>query len=245
MRALLLAAALAAILPASAARILPAQPIAFERVVLRMTVDGCAFSPSTVHVRAVGGTLQLTQQPNACLVPGPIVNVDVRLGSLAAGQYRVEIYASADASGVPVETLAFEVSEPARIAIFPPPPRPLADYTGMWWNPQESGWGLSLHQSAADSMLGTLFVYGASRDPQWFTLQDGRWESSTRWSAQVYRTNGPAFTAPVFDPAAVSARVVGAATLEFGTGPADEEGSAIFTYSVDGVTISKVLSRAL
>ena len=244
MKKVLFAIALAATLPASASQIFPAEPIAFELVNLRLVTDGCAFVPSTVRVRAVGSTLQVTQQPNQCFAPGPIGSANVRLGSLAPGQYTVEVYGSTDTRSTPQETLRFEVRERPEIAVFPPPTRPLTDYTGLWWNPQESGWGLSLHQFATDVVFGALFVYGPAHDSEWFTLQGGSWETSTRWRGRVYRTTGPAFSAPVFDPAMVAMQSVGDATLDFDRpGPADEPDVAYFTYGVDGVTYSRILKR--
>ena len=227
---------------ALAARIEPAEPIAFEAVNLRMTVDGCAFVPETVRVRASGNVLKVTQHPNQCFAAGPVEVADVRLGSLAPGEYRVEVYASMDAAGAPVETLAFEVRTRPEIAVFPPPPRPITDYSGLWWNAAESGWGLSLHQSPADAMFGALFVYGSDGEAEWFTLQGGRWESSTRWSATLYRTTGPFFAGPVFDPRLVLVQAVGVASLDFHQVPGDE-GRARFTYGVDGTTVTKVITR--
>jgi hypothetical protein len=245
MKKTLIAIALAlAALPASASQILPAEPIAFELVNLQLLTDSCAFVPSTVRVRAVGSTLQVTQQPNQCFAPGAIGFAKVRLGSLAPGQYTVEVYGSTNTSTAPLETLRFEVRERPEIAVFPPPTRPLTDYTGLWWNPQESGWGLSLHQSATDVVFGALFVYGPARDPEWLTLQMGTWETSTKWRGRVYRTTGPSYTAPVFDPSTVTLQVVGEATLDFDrAGPADEPDVTYFNYSVDGVTYYKILKR--
>src|SRR3954470_16338549 len=125
--------ALAALPPAFASTIQPAQPSAFDPVNLRMTVDSCAFSPSTVQVTAAGDTLKVTQSLNACLVPGTPQVVDVRLGTLAPGDYRVEVYATARADGAPAETLRFSVLPRAEAAVFPPTPRPLTDYGGMWF----------------------------------------------------------------------------------------------------------------
>jgi hypothetical protein len=237
----------AAALPAAASQVVPAEPIAFELVELSLATDACNFEPSSVRVRAVGSTLQVTQAPGTCSPPGAPISPRIRLGALAAGQYTVEVYyGSAVANGTPYETLRFEVRERAEIAVFPPPTRPLTDYTGLWWNPQESGWGLSLRQTATDIVFGALFVYGAARDPEWFTLQSGTWETSTKWRGRVYRTTGPSYTAPVFDPNTVTLESVGEATLDFDRpGPADEPDVTYFTYSVNGVTYSKMLKRML
>jgi len=241
-RHLLALAASLALVPAFASEIVPAEPIAFEPVNLRMTVDGCAFVPSTVRVSASGNTLQVTQHLNNCFAAGPVEIADVRLGTLAPGRYRVEVYATQVAAGPPAEALSFEVRARPEIAVFPPPPRPITDYSGMWWNPAESGWGLSLHQSPTDVMFGALFVYGDDGRPEGFTLQGGTWESSTRWSATLYRTNAPFFASPVFDPRLVLIQAAGVATLDFAQAPGDV-GRARFTYTVDGTRIDKTIQR--
>jgi hypothetical protein len=233
---------LAAALPTAASRILPAEPFAFEPIVLRMTVDGCAFVPQTVRVRTQANVLKVTQHPNNCLVAGPIEIADVRLGTLAVGAYQVELFGGTDESARPIETLAFEVRSRPEVAVFPPPPRPINDHSGLWWTPAESGWGLSLHQSATDAMFGSLFVYGSDREAQWFTLQGGHWENATRWTAIVYRTTGPFFAGPVFDPRLVLIDAVGTATLDFHQVPGGE-GHARLTYDADGVSVSKVIER--
>lgn len=235
-----LASALAA-LPAAASRIVPAEPTAFELVNLRMTVDSCAFVPSTVRVRAEGATLKVTQQPNNCLLPGTPQIADVQLGALAPGLYRVEVYSNPAGTGEP-EVLAFQVRERVEIAVFPPPPRPLTNYTGMWWNPQESGWGLSLHQAASNALFGAWFVYGSGGQPEWYTLQGGQWTSSTRWTGPIYRTTGPFFAGPDFDPRLVLVQSAGTATLDFSQSPGDED-RARFTYAVGGATATKTISR--
>jgi hypothetical protein len=240
--ALAFACALAALPAAAASRIVPAAPSSFELVNLRMEVDSCAFVPSTVRVRAEGSTLKVTQQLNQCLVAGTPGIADVQLGSLAPGRYRVEVYATPTIDVAPIETLAFEVTERPEIAVFPPPIRPLTSYTGMWWNPQESGWGLALNQGVSNALFGAWFVYGASGQPEWFTLQGGQWTSSTRWTGIVYRTTGPFFAGPDFDPRLVLVQSAGTATLEFSQSPGNED-HARFTYTVNGTTATRVLAR--
>jgi hypothetical protein len=226
---------------ASAPQIVPATPTAFEPVKLRMTVDSCAFEPGTVHVGAAAGVLRVTQEFNQCLVPAQALVVDVQLGAFPAGDYRVELYATSVATGTPALTLSFSVRDPATIAVVPSPPRPLDTYTGMWWTPSESGWGLSLQQSAAYTLFGVLFVYGPGQDAQWFTLQDGRWTSSTTWTASVYGTRGP-YYGGAFDPARVSITPVGSASLDFAQPPGRED-TAVLRYTLDGTTVTKTIAR--
>lgn len=242
MKKTLLVLALSSALAAGASQLVPSTPIAFEPVNLRMAVDGCSFVPTTVRVRAEGNTLKVTQHLNNCLVAGPAQIADVRLGSLAAGSYRVEVFMTQEGSGTPAETLTFQVVERPEAAVFPPPARPITDHSGLWGDAQESGWGLSLHQSPSDVVFGALFVYDDATAPQWFTFQGGRWESATRWSALLYRTTGPFYAAPAFDPRLVLARTAGVATIDFSQAPGNV-GRARLVYTVDGRQVEKVIAR--
>src|SRR6478609_8349403 len=100
-------AAFSSLSAVAASSIVPAQPSSFDPVNLRMTVDSCAFAPATVRVTASGGTLKVAQQPNACLVPGTPRVVDVRLGTLAPGDYQVQVFSTVRTDGTPAESLRF------------------------------------------------------------------------------------------------------------------------------------------
>ncbi len=239
------AALAAATLPALAgaiSTIVPAQPSSFDPVNLRMTVDSCTYVPATVRVTASGTVLRVTQQTNACLVAGTPVVVDVRLGTLAAGDYHVEVFASPATNGPPAESLRFTVAERPEAAVFPPITRPLTDYTGVWWTESESGWGLSIHQAPDHVVFGAGFVYGGNNQPLWFTLQGGQWTSATRWTGTLYLTTGPSFSSPDFDPRLVLIQAAGQATLDFTNAPANR-GKALFTYNVNNIPVSKTITR--
>ena len=244
LRSFTAAALLLLALPAAAtSQVVPAEPLVLEPVDLRMEVDSCTFVPSSVRVRASGSTLRVTQQLNACLQPGTPRNYDVRLGSFPAGDYRVEVYGTQDASGVPIETLSFSVRARAQVAVFPPPPHPLADYSGFWWTPEEGGWGVALAQSPkSDAVFGAWFVYNAGGQPEWYTVQGGTWESPTRWSGSVYRSTGPALAGPNYDPRLVLTLPAGTATLEFAE--LANGLRARFTYTLTGAAaVTKSMVR--
>ncbi|MBC8022233.1 MAG: hypothetical protein H7Y14_03890, partial [Burkholderiales bacterium] len=210
---------------------------------LRIPVDSCAFVPSTVRVTLESNTFRVTQQMNNCFAPGTPQIADVRLGMVPSGDYRVELHASPSfTSQPPIEMLSFQVRDPIEIAVFPPIPRPLTDYSGIWFDPAESGWGLSLHQGALHTVFGLLFVYEANRQPDWYSLQGGRWTTPTRWTATVFRTTGPGIAAPLFDPALVQYAPSGTATIDFFQAPG-EEGRGRFSYTISNVTASKLVQR--
>ena len=84
-------------------------------------------------------------------------------------------------------------------------------------------------------------VWYAYRDgaPVWYVMPSGSWITSDTWSGTVYRTSYPGrFLGSGFDPRAVGSTPAGALTLRFsGTT------SATMTYTVDGVSGSKTISR--
>jgi hypothetical protein len=112
-------------------------------------------------------------------------------------------------------------------------------FQGLWWNApagSESGWGLNVaHQS--DTIFATWFTYDATGKAWWLSMT----APLTSWnvySGALYATKGPAFNAVPFDPTLVQATAVGSGTLTF----ADAD-NGTFTYTVNGVTHSKAITR--
>jgi len=240
--AFLLATLMAAGNAFSASQIVPAGPLPFQTVNLRTVVDSCAFSAHDVRVDMASDTLRVTQAPIACSPPGPAITVDIRLGSFPVGSYRVELYSGRLEPSGPQERLSFEVRGLVEPAVFPPPTRPLTTYTGLWYAPSESGWGISLAQGPTDGLFGTWYVYDTANRPDWYTFQEGRWVSFTTWTASVYRTSGPFLGAPLFDPRLVTIAPVGTVTFDFAIRPGLET-RAQFTYSVNGLSGTKSIER--
>jgi uncharacterized protein (DUF1800 family) len=113
-----------------------------------------------------------------------------------------------------------------------------ADYTDLWWNAEESGWGVTLaHQN--DKVFGVWYVYDASGEPFWVTMPDGTFAAGGRSvSGTLYRTTGPGLR-ETFDPARVTTTAVGSARLDFDA----DATSATASYVIDGRSVTKRLSR--
>ncbi len=113
------------------------------------------------------------------------------------------------------------------------------DYTDLWYNPNESGWGLNLIQQG-QTMFATLFVYGVGTVPQWFVASDiePAGTSTTQFSGQLFQTSGPYFAAPGFDPNQVTHVTVGSITVTF-NGP----NTATLVYTVNGQQVTKTITR--
>ena len=114
------------------------------------------------------------------------------------------------------------------------------DYSDLWWNPAESGWGANVTQQA-DTMFVTIFVYGQNATPVWYvaTLQfagEGI-NGQKSFTGDVYATTGPWFGG-AFNPSQVTARDVG--TMTFASNSVN---SAVLQYSVDGTIVTKNIQR--
>ncbi len=79
---------------------------------------------------------------------------------------------------------------------------PAANYTDMWWNPAESGWGISFVQHVATNQTyAVMYTYdprepdnttgnGADFKPLWIVMTGGTWVTPTQITGNVFVTNG-------------------------------------------------------
>ena len=107
----------------------------------------------------------------------------------------------------------------------------------MWWNPNESGWGLNLIQHPSRVLFGVWYTYESDGTPTWFVMPEGTWTSSTTYTGPLFATTGPAFN-KAFNAAAVQPRQVGSGTVSF-----TSANTGTFTYSIDGVNGTKQIQR--
>ena len=108
----------------------------------------------------------------------------------------------------------------------------------LWWNSAESGWGINFAQQG-DTIFATLFTYDANHHPMWYVMSGGRRQSDGSFKGELYRTSGPPFNAAPFAPIAPGQIVkIGDMQLQFADGE-----SGTLTYSVDGATVVKPITR--
>lgn len=114
------------------------------------------------------------------------------------------------------------------------------NYQGLWWSAagDESGWGATLtHQG--DVIFAVWYTYDANGAPLWLSASAAKVGPGV-YSGTFFRATGPAFNAVPFDPANVTRTPVGTMTLTFANGNA-----ATFSYTLDGVTQTKSITRTL
>jgi hypothetical protein len=109
------------------------------------------------------------------------------------------------------------------------------DYTDLWYNPAESGWGVNVIQQG-NTIFATLFVYGPDQAPTWYVASNTVGASATSFTGPLYRTTGPYFGG-VWTGGGPAIQV-GTMTFNFTTPT-----TATLTYSVNGVTVTKSVQR--
>ena len=110
------------------------------------------------------------------------------------------------------------------------------DYSDLWWNPNESGWGANIAQQT-DTMVVTFFVYAAHNDPTWFISPDATLQSDGTYKGTLYSTTGPYYRNP-FHASAVTATAIGTFTFI----PASWASGTII-YTIGGDKITKDVTR--
>ena len=191
------------------ATVMPSSPRYMEPVYVRIaSVAGMGINADGAQVSMEGNVITVTYQYIIDIGTYPY---DVMLGRLPAGTYTVNVVRS----GGVVATTQFAVAA-AQVAQ-PGTAIPPVNYTDMWWNPAESGWGMSIHQGPTNLLFAVWFVYDASGKPVWYTLEPGQWTTAgfnSTYAGTVYKTSGPYFGA-TFDPSMVRQSQAGTATLYF------------------------------
>lgn len=97
-----------------------------------------------------------------------------------------------------------------------PPARP--DVNGLWYLPQEAGWGVALFDRsippANGRLMALIYIYDEQSRPQWFLLVDAVWPSASTLTTNAYRTAANRADSS-FDPARVTVSPAGRCDFAF------------------------------
>ena len=114
------------------------------------------------------------------------------------------------------------------------------NFTDLWWNASESGWGLNIAQEA-DVMFVTFYIYGSNNQPTWYTAllnyQGLQPDGSVLFNGTIYQSSGPYFGGP-FNPALVTTVPAGTAVFQ-----ASSVDHATLTYRVGSTVVVKDIDR--
>jgi hypothetical protein len=117
------------------------------------------------------------------------------------------------------------------------------DWTDIWYDPAESGWGVNMVQSDT-FMFATFFIYGANGLPTWFTAQMNWVPSRLAYVGPLYTTTGTGYQFP-WQPGNSSATQVGIASFTPTQGgfSVAYRGTLAYSFSANGLTITKSIQR--
>ncbi len=195
-----------------------------------------SMAQNVVNVNMAVNTSDIIYPSGGCGVANPDV---VEIGRLPAGNYVLNVVEpqSITSPALPtklVDNYSFTVSD-ARADKASPWVR--QDYSGHWWDPNDSGWGLFIWQDAkspTDNILAAWFTYAPDGKSQWYVFQPTWQNPLATTTAPLWLTlRPPGATSPppgntglatvgtasldFDDPGATGA--VGKITYQFGTGP--------------------------
>ena len=118
------------------------------------------------------------------------------------------------------------------------------NYQDLWWAVpagSEAGWGINLVHEG-NTIVATWFTYDHDRSPMWLVVTANKSGPATYGGELVRLTAGPPFNAvpypPLGSPGGAQGSIVGTATFAFLDG-----NSGTFSYSLDGVTQTKAITR--
>ncbi len=114
-----------------------------------------------------------------------------------------------------------------------------SNYTDLWWNPSESGWGINLiHQ--ADIVAAAWYTYDSVGNPVWLIASPGK-QADGSYTGRVFRASSGTPLLQINGTAAVqpgAMQDVGNVSLRFTDGE-----KATMSFTVDGVTQTKNIQR--
>jgi hypothetical protein len=115
---------------------------------------------------------------------------------------------------------------------------PAIDYSALWWNPAESGWGVALSQQYA-MIFVTMYAYDGSGNPVWYVASSCP-VSGSGCSGDLYQVTGGSAPTVAWNGANKVVSKVGSASFAFTDGS-----TGTMTYTINGVSGPKVITRQL
>ena len=115
------------------------------------------------------------------------------------------------------------------------PPVPAFNYSDLWWNPNESGWGFNIIQHGTGVLFCVMFTYAAPEKPIWYVIPGGTWTTTTTFTGDVYQVAGSSASIPFVGSAATK---VGSATLSF-----SDQDNGTLSMTVGNTQVSKSIQR--
>jgi len=110
------------------------------------------------------------------------------------------------------------------------------EITGLWWNADESGWGVTLTQQY-DIIFATLFTYNDDGSPTWYFASDCR-VTANECSGELYRATGGAEITEPWGDTEIEVEDVGFISFTFAN-----DGVGRMTFTLNGQSGAKDITR--
>jgi len=115
---------------------------------------------------------------------------------------------------------------------------PAVDYTDLWWNANESGWGVALTQQFG-TIFATWYAYDDSGKAIWYVASNCT-VAGSGCSGDLYKVSGGSMPSVPWNSAALAVTKVGAVSFAF-----SDSSTGTMTYTINGLDGSKAISRQL
>ena len=113
---------------------------------------------------------------------------------------------------------------------------PAVDYSDLWWNANESGWGVALTQQA-NTIFATWYAYDAAGRAVWYVASNCALVGSA-CSGTLYRVVGGSPLTAAWNGASLVVTPVGTLNITF-----SDAGSGTMSYLINGVGGSRSITR--
>lgn len=114
---------------------------------------------------------------------------------------------------------------------------PLPNYSALWWNASEPGWGVNITQQS-DILFAVWYTYDADGSGMWLVMPNTSLQADGSYAGKIYRTTGVAL-------ANINGQTASTSVTEVGNGSFRFSGSnaGTFEYTLGNVTQSKAITR--
>jgi len=108
-------------------------------------------------------------------------------------------------------------------------------YTGLWWNQNESGWGMSLTQHGS-TVVNAMYTYDGTGQPTWYTMVCTL--AGTSCTGDISKVSGGTPPTVPWNGSGKVTSSAGSGTLSF-----TDANTGTFTYTLNNLPGSKQISR--
>ena len=115
---------------------------------------------------------------------------------------------------------------------------PVATYGDLWWGGDaQNGWGVAINQQYR-TLFSVWYTYDQTGKTVWYVVPGGTWTNASTYTGTAYRTTGSPWIGAAYSASSLVSQPVGSVTFSF-----TDLNHAVMTYTIDGVTQSKPITR--